>query len=154
MAERIMIVSCSQCGSKNRVDPETAEVNQPVCGKCGTLLDLSRAVNEEKKPVVVTDGSFQRDVVNASNEKPVVVDCWAEWCGPCRMLAPALDELARESAGRYRIAKLNVDENPMTSANFQIRSIPTLLIFKGGKMVDRIVGLQSKQVLAMKLAQH
>lgn len=149
-----MIVSCTECGTKNRVDPAAAKVNEPVCGKCGTLLDLSRAVDEEKKPVVVTDTSFSRDVVQASNDKPVMVDCWAAWCGPCRMLAPALDELARESGGRYRIAKLNVDENPMTSASFQIRSIPTLLIFRNGKMVDRIVGLQSKQVLAMKLAQH
>jgi thioredoxin 1 len=89
--------------------------------------------------------------VHASASLPVLVDCWAEWCGPCRMIAPVLDQLAAESGGRYKIAKLNVDENPQTSAQFQIRSIPTMLIFKHGKMVDQIVGAVPKQAIAARL---
>jgi thioredoxin 1 len=84
----------------------------------------------------------------------VLVDAWAEWCGPCRMIAPLLDQLATEANGRYRIAKLNVDENPRTAAQFQIRSIPTLLIFKNGELVDQIIGAQPKQAIAARLAAH
>jgi thioredoxin 1 len=88
------------------------------------------------KPQAVTDATFARDVVDASSSRPVLVDAWAEWCGPCRMIAPVLDQLAAESGGRYKIAKLNVDENPRTAGQFNIRSIPTLLIFKNGKVVE------------------
>ena len=84
----------------------------------------------------------------------MLVDAWAEWCGPCRMIAPVLDQLAGESAGRYKIAKLNIDENPRTAAQFNIRSIPTLLIFKNGSLVDQIIGVQPKQAIAARLATH
>jgi thioredoxin len=83
--------------------------------------------------------------------RPVLVDCWAPWCGPCRMIGPIMDELAAESHGRYRIAKLNVDENPQTAARFNIASIPTMLIFKDGKLVDRLTGAQPKQAIAERL---
>jgi len=125
---------------------------QPVCGKCGTPLPAAPA--GDGKPQVVTDDSFARDVIDASSSKPVLVDAWAEWCGPCRMIAPALDQLASESGGRYKIAKLNVDDNPRTAAQFNIRSIPTLLIFKNGKLVDQIIGVQPKQAIAARLAAH
>jgi thioredoxin len=101
---------------------------------------------------VVTDQTFAQEVIGASSSVPVLVDAWAEWCGPCRMIAPALDQLAAESGGRYKIAKLSVDENPRTSAEFQIRSIPTMLIFKGGKLVDQITGAVPKQAIAARLA--
>jgi len=90
-------------------------------------------------------------VVDASSSRPVLVDAWAEWCGPCRMIAPVLDQLAEESGGRYKIAKLNIDENPRTAGQFNIRSIPTLLIFKNGKLVDQIVGVQPKPAIAARL---
>ena len=146
------IVACLKCSAKNRVDEQTASERQPVCGKCGAPLPPAAAANG--KPRTVTDDSFARDVVEASSTRPVLVDAWAEWCGPCRMIAPVLDELAAESNGRYTIAKLNVDENPRTAAQFQIRSIPTLLIFKNGKLVDVILGAQPKLAIAARLAQH
>ena len=147
-----MIVACPKCSAKNRVDERTATEKQPVCGKCGAPLPSAAAATG--KPRTVTDDSFERDVVEASSTRPVLVDAWAEWCGPCRMIAPVLDELAAEANGRYTITKLNVDENPRTAAQFQIRSIPTLLIFKNGKLVEVILGAQPKQAIAARLAAH
>jgi thioredoxin len=142
---------CPQCGAKNRVDEHASLDKQPVCGRCGTKLADGTAASDGK-PQIVTDSTFAHDVVAASSSRPVLVDAWAEWCGPCRMVAPVLDQLAAESNGRYKIAKLNVDENPRTAAQFNIRSIPTLLIFKNGKLVDQIIGVQPKQVIAARLA--
>src|SRR5205807_6199843 len=141
---------CPKCGTKNRVDDRAAQVSQPVCGKCGAKLP--EVSTSESKPQIVTDQTFAQEVIAASSSVPVLVDAWAEWCGPCRMIAPALDQLAAESGGRYKIAKLNVDDNPGTAAQFGIRSIPTLLIFKNGQLVDQIIGAQPKQAIAARLA--
>ncbi|HEY0378058.1 MAG TPA: thioredoxin [Pyrinomonadaceae bacterium] len=143
------IISCPNCGTKNRVDEGAARQMQPVCGKCGAALDVTGAA-ADTKPVTVTDATFAREVLGARGV-PVLVDYWAEWCGPCRMVAPVLDELATESQGRYRIAKLNIDENPLTAAQYNIRSIPTMLVFRDGTVVDRIVGAQPKQAIAARL---
>jgi len=142
---------CPKCGVKNRINEMLATAHKPICGKCGTLLGEDCG---DSKPQAVTDASFATDVINASSAKPVLVDAWAEWCGPCRMLAPVLDQLAAESKGRYKIAKLNVDENPRTAAQFNIRSIPTLLLFKDGKLVDQIIGALPKQAIAARLSAH
>jgi thioredoxin len=149
------VVACSKCGTKNRVDPRQATEQVAKCGKCGTPLDLSKAEETaaETKPLVVTDASFQKDVIGNS-ERPVLLDAWAPWCGPCRMVGPIMEQLAAESNGRYRIAKLNVDENPITATQFQIQSIPTMLIFKNGKLVDRLVGAQPKPAIAARLLAH
>ena len=144
------IVTCAKCGTKNRVAEEAAAKLQPVCGKCGTPLESPGGAADSNKPRTVTDASFASEVLKARGI-PVLVDCWAEWCGPCRMIAPMLDELAAESGGRYLITKLNVDENPRTAAQYNIRSIPTMLIFKDGKLVDTIVGAQPKQAILSRL---
>jgi len=95
--------------------------------------------------VAVTDSSFETDVLGA--EMPVVVDFWAEWCGPCKQIGPALEEIAAEMGDKVRIAKMNIDENPQASSRFGIRGIPTLLLFKDGELVDRKVGADSKRVI-------
>lgn len=92
--------------------------------------------------VKVTDASFSQDVLQSS--EPVVVDFWAEWCGPCRMIGPALEEISNEMAGKVKIVKLNVDENPQVASQFGIRSIPALMMFKGGQVVAQKVGAAPK----------
>jgi thioredoxin 2 len=139
-----LLMRCPSCGATNRVPPERLRQGQaPVCGRCKTPLEGA------SRPVVVTDATFADQVERAS--LPVIVDMWAPWCGPCRFLAPVVEELAGELAGRARVAKLNVDENPMTAARFRIQSIPALLVFQGGREVDRIVGAQPKQEILRRL---
>ena len=100
------------------------------------------------KTIEITDTNFQEII---GSEKPVLVDFWAEWCGPCRMIGPVVEELAGEYDGKAIIGKINVDENPDLSAKFGVRSIPTLLVFKGGEIVDKQIGAVPKGVLAQKL---
>ena len=142
----MQVVTCSNCGAKNRVDEGRLANSEARCGRCGEKLSAA-AGEQDSKPVTITDQTFEREVVQARG-RPVLVDCWAPWCGPCRVVGPILDQLAAESAGRYRIAKLNVDDNHQTAARFQIASIPTMLIFKDGQLIDRLIGAQSKDVIA------
>ena len=99
--------------------------------------------------VEITDGNFEEAVLNS--DTPIVVDFWAEWCGPCKMIAPVVDKLAEQYDGRVRFAKVDVDANPTTPGSFGIRGIPTLLVFDGGKEVDRIVGFTSEKDISSKL---
>lgn len=100
------------------------------------------------KTIEITDANFE-EIINS--DKPVLVDFWAEWCGPCRMIGPVVEELATDYEGKAVIGKVNVDENPNVSAKFGIRSIPTLLVFKNGEIVDKQVGAVPKGVLSQKL---
>jgi thioredoxin len=143
----MQVVVCNKCGAKNRVEESRLATSEAKCGRCGETL---AAASSEQKPLVITDQSFEGEVLQTSG-RPVLVDCWAPWCGPCRMIAPVLDQLAAESQGLYRITKLNVDENPQIASRFQIASIPTLLIFKDGKLIDRLIGVQPKQTIAERL---
>jgi thioredoxin 2 len=138
------LVRCPSCGATNRVPLEKIDKGlQPVCGRCKTALPF------ENKPVKVTDANFAAEVERSP--LPVLLDMWAPWCGPCGMLAPVIEELAAEMAGRVRVAKLNVDENPATAARFGVQSIPTLLLLKGGRELDRIVGVQPKAVIVQRI---
>lgn len=102
-----------------------------------------------KPTVEITEANFETEVLQAA--QPVLVDFWAEWCGPCKMLGPVLDQLAVEQAGRAKIAKVNVDEQPGLAARFGIQAIPTLLFFAGGELRDQTVGAASKKTIAGKL---
>jgi thioredoxin 1 len=97
----------------------------------------------------VTDNTFAQEVLHSTS--PVLVDVWADWCGPCKAIAPIVEELAREYEGRLKVMKLDVDENPRTASTYQVQSIPTLLVFKDGKLAERIVGAVPKQVIIDKL---
>jgi thioredoxin 2 len=138
-------VRCPSCGAVNRIPPLAAG-RKAVCGKCKTPLTAART---PAGPVYVTDGNFANEVDRSP--VPVLLDLWADWCGPCHMLAPVIDQLSRELAGRVRVAKLNIDENRATAQRFQVQSIPTLLILKDGREVDRLVGVQPKEEIVRRL---
>jgi thioredoxin 2 len=140
-----LLLRCGSCGATNRVPRSKIEHGlQAVCGQCKAALPVS-------KPVTVTDATFAAEVERSA--LPVLVDLWAPWCGPCRIIAPVLDQLAAEMAGRMRVAKLNVDENPATASRFNVSSIPTLLVLKDGREVDRFVGVQPKSEIMRRLEQ-
>lgn len=101
------------------------------------------------KPVKVTDGNFNREVIKS--DKKVIVDFWAEWCGPCRMVAPVVEDIAKEYSNEVKVAKLNVDENQSTASRYGIMSIPTMLVFENGKVQDKLVGYMPKDKLARKV---
>ena len=138
------IIACAKCGARNRASFTGAK--QPVCGRCKSPLA------KPSGPLVLTDADFEK--VLDETEQPMLIDMWAAWCGPCRMIAPIIDALAGEFSGRAVIAKLDVDANPRTASRFGVRSIPTLLILKGGREVDRIVGVQSAEAIRSRLQPH
>jgi thioredoxin 1 len=112
---------------------------------------LESAAKNDGRPIILSDASFSSEI---SKYPMMVVDFWAAWCGPCRMVAPIIEQLAKEYAGRVAFGKLNVDENPLTSNEFEVQSIPTLLIFRNGEAVDGIIGAVPKHQIESKIRSH
>lgn len=133
-----VILVCSSCNTRNRV-PQSRLSDHPRCGKCGHPLEGKPAVSV---PITVTDQSFQKDVMDRRGV--VLVQCWAPWCGHCRSMEPVLSALAGDWAGRLTIARINVDENPATSARFQIMGLPTILFVKDGSVRQSVSGAMSR----------
>jgi thioredoxin 2 len=134
---RPVTVRCAFCGKLNRVDLSRVEAG-PKCAECGRPIRLDR-------PVKVTDAEFDRVIEGAA--VTALVDCYADWCGPCRMMAPTLDEFALAQTGRVLVLKLDTDANPVTARRLGIKGIPTLIAFQGGREVRRHVGLADMRVL-------
>jgi thioredoxin 2 len=141
-----IVVKCPSCGTRNRIPP-LRPGRAVICGKCKAPIDVSAT-----GPLHVTDSTFAEQVERSPT--PVLLDLWADWCGPCHMLAPTIDQLSSDLAGRVRVAKLNIDENPITAGRFGVRSIPTLLVLKDGREIDRLVGVQPKQEILRRLEGH
>jgi thioredoxin 2 len=136
----VSILVCTNCGKKNKIRP--SPTGAPHCGNCGKALPWL---------VEATDATFD---IEAKAAPAVVVDLWAPWCGPCRFVGPILEQLAREHAGRLKVVKVNVDDNPSLSQRYDARSIPTMVVLKDGQVVDRIVGAMPKPQLEARLAPH
>ena len=135
---------------------EDAEIQKIREKKLVEMIQKARAqlqttAKNEWKPIMLSDASFSSEI---SKYPLMVVDFWAAWCGPCRMVAPIVEQLAREYAGRLAFGKLNVDENPLTAGEFDVESIPTLLIFRNGEVVDGIIGAIPKHQMESKIRAH
>jgi thioredoxin 2 len=128
-AEQVLI-KCKNCGARNRI-PVARLKEGPRCGRCKTPFPPIATPN---RPVMVTDRTFADEVI--ASPLPVLLDCWASWCAPCGAMAPVLDDLARSYTGRMKVAKLNVDQNPVTASRYNVLSLPTLLFFRDGQVVD------------------
>jgi len=130
-----MTIRCQFCEAWNRVDASRA-ADRPKCGKCGKPMLLDR-------PITLSDETFARTI--SESDVPVLVDFYADWCGPCKMMAPHIDEIAREKQGQVLVAKLDTDRAQRTASGFNIRSIPTTIVFKGGKEAARQMGAMPKK---------
>ncbi len=139
-AGQVSTLTCTSCGKQNRIRP--SERGTPHCGSCGTALPWL---------VDATDDTFD---VESKAAVAVLVDLWAPWCGPCRIVSPIVEQLSREFAGRLKVLKVNVDDNPATAQRFQAFSIPTLVVLRDGRLVDRIVGALPKSQLTVRLTPH
>lgn len=140
-----ILIRCQHCNTLNRVLANKL-LHVPKCGKCQNPLEI------KFDPIEATDMSFNNEVIN--NQNFVVVDFWASWCGPCKMFAPIFKQFANENAGRIKAVKVNVEQNTMIASQYQISAIPTLVIFKNGKIIDRLSGAVTKSQLENFVFKH
>ena len=140
-----IVFPCNNCNTKNRVPADKQHLG-PKCGSCGKPLEMTWAA----VPVELNDAAFAPFIRQAT--KPVMVDFFSPTCGPCRMMAPLIDKLAKQFAGRVIIAKLDTSRNRLTPCQFQIRGVPTLIFFKNGQVIDQITGAMPEDVLTQKLS--
>ena len=143
------LIRCPSCGTKNRI-PANRAGQTATCGKCKSTVPTDSLL--AAAPVMVTDRDFENKVLKSP--LPVLLDCWAPWCGPCQTVAPVMTQLAAEWKGRARVGKLNVDQNPMVSSRFQVMSVPTLLIFDGGRLRETIPGAAPKAAILQRMAPY
>lgn len=139
MANERVLIRCRNCGARNRI-PVARLQDGPRCGRCKQPFP---PIPITTRPVMVTDRTFADEVIGSP--LPVLLDCWAAWCAPCGAMSPILDDLAKAYAGRLKIAKLNVDQNPMTASRYSVMSLPMLLFFRDGKVVDSAAGALPRQ---------
>jgi thioredoxin 2 len=130
------ILRCRNCGTKNRIKLDKLS-SFPICGRCKGQIEVPSS------PVNIGEKDLNREVLRET--LPTAVDFWAPWCGPCRMMGPILDDIARSYTGRIKVVKINSDENPGISTKYGIQGIPTLILFRDGKEVDRLVGAAPKE---------
>ncbi|MCB1023376.1 MAG: thioredoxin [Acidobacteria bacterium] len=144
MSSRKQILVCRECGAKNRV--LIGQQLSPVCGKCKSVIKFPDT------PVTITDPTFS--LLVEKSELPVLLDLWAAWCGPCRMVAPIIDEIAKNVSGKAIVGKLDVDKNQTTARRLNVMSIPTIIIFSGGREAERLIGLQTKEAILKRLEKY
>jgi len=142
MSRENFIVKCAQCDAKNRI-PVSRRQERAVCGKCRHPLSLNGGYPDYAVPI--TDETFHREVLGFPGA--VMVFVWAPWCGHCRRLAPVIDQLASEYAGKIKLVKILQDQNPITTSRYQVQGVPNLLFFKTGKLVNQVVGALPKEEL-------
>lgn len=134
MANQTVLIRCQDCGARNRIPVDRLQ-DKPRCGRCKQPFP---PIPITRRPVVVTDRSFSNEVL--ASPLPVLLECWAAWCAPCGAMTPILDDLAKTYAGRLKVAKLNVDQNPVNASRYSVMSLPALLFFKDGRLVDTATG--------------
>lgn len=142
-------IRCISCRTKNRI-PRKKIGSKARCGRCRALMETGFL--NQRRPLMVSDSEFGAVVINSP--LPVLVDFFAPWCGPCRMLEPVIDELAGLWAGRVRVVKINVDNNPVTAGRFQIRSTPTMMVVENGKLRESFTGALPKHEIIAKVSPH
>lgn len=143
-----VIVRCTHCRTKNRLPTRASDGGR--CGRCGTPLSTTGVF--DGRPLEVGDADFDSQVMHSP--LPVLLEVWAPWCGPCQMMAPVMNELAAGWRGRGRVCKLNMDANPVTAAHFEVRSVPSFLIFDNGQLKENLVGALPKQHLIQKMTPY